>query len=73
MTRFPMTWCPAAVAIGVFVALVLSVADAHAVVGSSLSIVFDVSSPLHLATVAAAAAVDLTPKRRRTSRRPNST
>ena len=58
MTRFPMTWCSAAVAIGVFIALVLSVADAHADVGS-LSVVFD-HSPLHLATVAGAVAVDLT-------------
>jgi hypothetical protein len=58
MTRFPMTWCSAAVAIGVFIALVLSVADAHAAVGS-LPVVFD-HSPLHLATVAGAVAVDLT-------------
>src|SRR5262249_22693947 len=57
MTRFPMMiWCSAAVAIGVCLAVALSI-DAHAV--GSLSLAFD-PSPLHLATVAGGVAVDLT-------------
>jgi hypothetical protein len=62
MTRFPMTWCSAAIAIGVCVALALSL-DAHAAVGSLL-LAFD-PSPLHLATVAGAVAVDLAALRAR--------